>query len=509
MKTTRKKVMFELVQMAGGPPDPQRASPRLQQALDQYAPLVAKRAQANPIIRANVLLPAARFGIREEMKQAYGFGWREHVRGVTTTLDIVDNLAFHEKIKSELAKLDAKEQCEASILASRSIPPRRPANGGCRTSSSSPPTPKGEIVRYFEAGEQRALFRLAVRARRRDRPLRPRRAKPATSPRPARSSPPSASPTKAAISRAHSMPMPTLPPATTKPARRARHTPGHRRAVVAFACSLNAPLIARTANLGQERVKRLIDGFGFTMPPVDAAGDRTPPSTAAVLGLIARLAAARASDGRLSCSPPSPIRATSPCARRRWCQSYDYTRPRGVRARPDAPRRPSRRTSSSARTATRMLKTLLSAPLCHRHAGQPHGTLRGLAHWCADGRADLKLHFAKTGTSTTTDPDATVDTWTTGGIQFANGAAYSYVVMVGTGTARDTWARKMHASQANVPLVEALLQDLKEHARKNPVAAAAPPARSTAGEKTAALPPLKSRAADASVDWRKDGVATH
>ena len=53
-----------------------------------------------PMIRANALMPAARFGMREEMKQAYGFGWREHVRGVTTTLDAVENLAFHERIKA-------------------------------------------------------------------------------------------------------------------------------------------------------------------------------------------------------------------------------------------------------------------------------------------------------------------------------------------------------------------------------------------------------------------------
>ena len=51
------------------------------------------------MIRANALLPAARFGLREEMKQAYGFGWREHVRGVTTTLDVVENLSFHERIR--------------------------------------------------------------------------------------------------------------------------------------------------------------------------------------------------------------------------------------------------------------------------------------------------------------------------------------------------------------------------------------------------------------------------
>ncbi|MFK5108759.1 hypothetical protein ACI394_30010, partial [Klebsiella pneumoniae] len=63
---------------------------------------------ANPMIRANALLPAARFGLREEMKQAYGLGWREHVRGVTTTIDVVENLAFHERVRQVLAEIDTK-----------------------------------------------------------------------------------------------------------------------------------------------------------------------------------------------------------------------------------------------------------------------------------------------------------------------------------------------------------------------------------------------------------------
>ena len=84
--------------------------PKLQQALEAHAPALAQRALANPTIRANALMPAARFGLREEMKQAYGFGWREHVRGVTTTLDVVENLAFHERIKARLALLDQQHQ---------------------------------------------------------------------------------------------------------------------------------------------------------------------------------------------------------------------------------------------------------------------------------------------------------------------------------------------------------------------------------------------------------------
>jgi penicillin-binding protein 1A len=60
-----------------------------------------------------------------------------------------------------------------------------------------------------------------------------------------------------------------------------------RRAIVAFACSLNAPLEWRTARLGQARMRRLIDRFGFNLPPARSEEEATPPSTAAVRGLIA------------------------------------------------------------------------------------------------------------------------------------------------------------------------------------------------------------------------------
>ena len=96
---------------------------------------LAQRALANPVIRANALMPAARFGVREEMKQAYGFGWREHVRGVTTTLDAVENLAFHERIKAQLAKLDA--QYQGKIDAGYTLDPAKVARQcrapGCPT----------------------------------------------------------------------------------------------------------------------------------------------------------------------------------------------------------------------------------------------------------------------------------------------------------------------------------------------------------------------------------------
>jgi hypothetical protein len=93
--------------------------------------------------------------------------------------------------------------------------------------------------------------------------------------------------------------------------------------------------------------------------------------------------------------------------------------------------------------------------------------LKSLSRWCAKRRNDVRLHFAKTGTQVTADPDATVDAWITGGLQFANGAAYSYVVVVGTGSASQPWARQMHAAQIT-PLLETLLDDLAVHAKGHP-----------------------------------------
>ena len=56
-------------------------------------------------------------------------------------------------------------------------------------------------------------------------------------------------------------------------------------------------------------------------------------------------------------------------------------------------------------------------------------------------------------------------------------------MLIGTGSPSQSWARSLHAAQIGVPLLETLLADLKEHARKHgvpvaaqtkPVAAAAP-----------------------------------
>jgi membrane peptidoglycan carboxypeptidase len=462
----QRAVVFELVNLASGPPDP-RVRPKLQQALDAHAPTLAKRASANPIIRANALLPAARFGIREEMKQAYGFGWREHARGVTTTLEAVENLAFHERIKAQLAKLDV--QHAGRIGAGYTLDPAKAGQQGSERKTPdiivAAANAKGEIVRYFEAGETASYFgspfaRDAASghydAGREGRMIA------------------STGKILAAIALANAGRdgPDTLYLDRMAPARgldgcdkgSGGLTRG-RKAVVTFACSLNAPLEWRAAQLGQAPMRRMIDRFGFNLPRAADSSEATPPSTAAVRGLIggspqrvhqmsAVVLAALTGQGHKPVRPPTLVKA------------YEYTNRQSAAAAATVPGADLVPNRLIGREGHALLKALLQAPLCYSHGRVQHGTLKSLGAWCADRRADLKLHFAKTGTSVGVDANATVDTWITGGLQFGNGAAYSYVVLIGTGNPSQPWARSLHAAQVGVPLLETLLSELQEHARK-------------------------------------------
>ncbi len=462
-EATQKQVLFDLVAMAGGPPDP-KIKPRLQQALDRYAPTLAERAQANPVIRANALMLSARYGVREEMKQAYGFGWRDHVRGVTTTFDASDNLGFAHKEEARLAELDTK-------YASRIDPGYTLDPAKVTTERKSPEVivaaanAEGQIVRYFEQGDTASYFGSPF-------------ARDAATGfyNEAHESRMVASTGKiiAAIAIANTLrDTPQTLYLDTKAPARGLEACGHgterhgRTALVSFACSLNDPLLNRTARVGQARIAKLIDQLGYTMPPTNTAGEGTPPSTAVVLGQVAasprrvhRLAGIVLAS--LMGRGGTPVRSPS------LVKAYDYTNPNGAdeaihedtgKILPDAIIR---------RGGRALLRTLLSAPLCYAPGGRPTGTLKSLHAWCAARRSDLRLHFAKTGTQVTLDPDATVDVWVAGGLQFKNGAAYSYVVVVGTGSASAPWARKLHSSQVGAPLVETLLQDLEADAKAHP-----------------------------------------
>lgn len=468
----QKKVMFELFAMASGPPDP-KVKPKLQQALEHYAPTLAKSAQASPTVRANALIPQARLGIREEMKQSFGFDWRNFVRGVTTTFDAVENLAFRDRMRAELVRLDGQWSSRFNpgwTLDPTKIAPDRQMPNVIVVAANH----KGEIVRYFDSTESAAYFGTQS-ARSVDNGRY----------EPARESRSVASTAKmlAAIAIANEhrdgidtpyadseAPAKGADTCAKTPAGGAAHT---RRAIVAFACSLNRPLEWRLAGIGQERIRHLIDAFGFTMPPGQGPSEATPPSTAVVRGLVsgspqrvhqmaAVVLASLLDQGARPVRPPSLVRA------------YDFVTPEhaAVISRDrSSDITPNRLIRHDARP---LVKALLQAPLCYQSGGVAHGTLKGLSAWCAERRADLRLHFAKTGTSVTTDINSTVDTWIAGGLQFANGAAYSYVVVVGSGSTSQPWAHSLHAAQIGVPLANQLLDDLEQLARGNAVAGLLP-----------------------------------
>lgn len=457
-------VVFELMALGGGPPDP-KVKPRLQEALQTYAPALAKRAEANPVTRANVLLDTSRFGIREEMKQLYGYAWRDYVRGVTTTFDVVENLAFHQAIDARLAEIDAK--WGSRLNPAFTLDPKK-AGGGKQMPDvvAVAADADGHIVRYYESGQTAPYYGSQV-ARVAETGLYDS----------AQDGRMIASTGKmiAAIAIANqgkdtadSLYLDTeAPDRGLETCDKHGHERRGRRAIVTFACSFNAPLVNRAALVGQPRFRKLIDGFGFTMPPAAAEGG-TPPSTAAVLGQIAGsprrvhhmsavILAALIGRGATSVHAPGLI------------QTYDYTFKGEGGAGIAATRQPDIVPNSLIRPgATPLIKALLEAPLCYQADGQSHGTLKSLSRWCAARRGDLRLHFAKTGTQVSTDPDATVDTWISGGIQFSNGAAYSYVVLVGTGTPTQPWARALHASQVATPLLDGLLEDLAGHSKSHP-----------------------------------------
>ncbi|WP_291152652.1 hypothetical protein [Hyphomicrobium sp.] len=398
------------------------------------------------------------------MKEVFGFAWRDHVRGVTTTFDAAPNLAFHEKIRAELAKIDAAIQ--PKLLPGFTLDPAREGAGRrMPTVTVVAADATGAIVRYFESGETAPYFGATV-ARNPETGLYD----PARDPRMIASTGKMLSAIAIANSgrdSAASLYVDTAAPdrgLETCAKGQGRHG---RRAIVAFACSLNAPLLNRTALAGQRPMRRLIDGFGFTMPPRDATGGDTPPSTAAVLGQIS--GAPRKVHHMSAVILASLIgRGATPVREPTLIKRYDFTDVEEKRVSGFDVRAPIVPNRLIQRRAAPLLRALLSAPLCYTAGGASVGTLKSLSAWCATRRPGLALHFAKTGTQVTADPNATVDVWATGGLQFANGAAYSYVVLVGTGSGQQPWANKVHAADAAAPLLNILLADLEVHARQNP-----------------------------------------
>ena len=131
----------------------------------------AQRAEANPVIRANAAAAGGALRHARGDEAGYGFGWRDYVRGVTTTFDVGENLAFRDKDRGA-----ASPSSTRSVIAqdrrrlTRSIPTKV-----ARRRKTLPnvivvaANADGDIVRYYEAGETAVLLRLAARAQLRRR----------------------------------------------------------------------------------------------------------------------------------------------------------------------------------------------------------------------------------------------------------------------------------------------------------------------------------------------------
>jgi penicillin-binding protein 1A len=479
----QRDVLFELVNMASGPPDP-KIEPKLEASLKTLAPRLADRARANPTIRANVLMSSARIGLREEMKQVFGYNWRRHVRGITTTLDVGDNLVLKRAILRDLKNINKRWGTRLNPgytldpdQARTNIELRMPHVIVAAADHN------GRIVRYFESSQLAPYFGSAI-ARSQEtggyiRALEPRQIA-------------STGKMLAAIAignqgrdGADALYVDNqAPPAGLETCRHKGNLRRGRRAIVAFACSLNRPVEWRTARAGQRQVRNLVDQFGFNMPPAGAVGSATPPSTAVVRGLVSgspRLVHQMSATilASLTGRGQTPVEAPTLVAK------YDFTSPDNRKAFEARERHRIVPNAVIRKSARGTIRRLLRAPLCYQSNKKSHGTLKALRDWCAARRRGLRLHIAKTGTAVTSNQNATIDGWVTGGLKFDNGAAYSYVVVVGTGSASQPFASRLHSSQLAVPLVRTLLKSLEKHSVEHPVVPKRLPENSIADRKQA------------------------
>ncbi|MBI1386525.1 MAG: glycosyl transferase family 51 [Rhizobiales bacterium] len=469
---TQKEVFFELTTIAHGPPDP-LVRPELEVALSELGEGSARIARANPALRANLLIPAARYGVREEMKQEYGFEWREYVRGVNLTFSAADNRRFRERVRGELRALQQRHGArigpEFTLDSDNAVTPLGVAREMPDVVIAAADE-NGHIVRYFEARDTAAYFGSA-HAHDPDTGLYDPEREVRSIASIGKIIPAIAIANEGKDTLATSYLDDNAPAKGLETCQRRGGQRHGRTAEVTFACSLNRPLELRAARLGQRPIRRLIDGFGFNMPPAPTPETETPPSTAAVHGFITGsprrvhqmagvVLAALTGRGDRLVGQPTLVRGWD-----RHHGALDDGEATPFDIRPD---------DLIKRGSAARLAQFLSAPLCYEFRGKRHGTMKELADWCASRRSDVTLHFAKTGTSVTEDPDATVDVWAAGGIKFSSGRQFSYVVLVGTGSTSRPWARSLHASQVAAPLVRILLEDLKADVSRGPAVATAP-----------------------------------
>jgi membrane peptidoglycan carboxypeptidase len=452
----RKELTFALQTMSV-------AVPQAKLAPDKEAELkLAARSSSvirnNPVRRANHFAPSARFAARAEMVDLYGHEWRKYVARVDLAINAAANLHLREKLARALAKLDVRyrqrlyNDFTLDILGSRR---------GKRTPDIIvvAADEKGRIVRYFESGPNAHYYGSSnARDRLTGRYEREREGRAIAS----------IAKMLGAILIANdgqdSLNSKYLdkdaPRKGLETCRRKGGLRRLRRAEVVFACSMSEPLATRLYKLGQGVIRQLVERLGFNMPYARNKQEETPPSTAVAHGLItgspqkvhqlaAIILAALTGRGLEPVALPSIVAHHSRTARRG----------KTAIARANSDIIPDLLISPAARP---LLGQLLSAPLCYEYKGRRYGTLSSQGKWCARRNRNIILHFAKSGTQTSEDPDTTIDAWAAGGVQFRNGKSYSYVILVGSGAVSRPLGYRLHSSQLAAPLLGVLLADLEK-----------------------------------------------
>ncbi|XSG81665.1 MAG: transglycosylase domain-containing protein [Methyloligella sp. ZOD6] len=449
----RTATLDELAALSERPPDP-HPLPWGEEILASLSPDKRVRAGANPIYRSNVLLPSVKYGAREELKNRFGFDWRANVSAVHLTLDAAENFRFREAEKEVLAKLDQRyaDRIDDAYSLDLESAKRHPDIIIAAADAD------GRLVRYFESNFNAAYFgSSSARDRTIGRYEQDKEARAIAS----------VGKMLAGIAianqghdRADSKWLDTdAPPAGLEACGRG-NLRRLRTAEVSFACSLNTPLLWRTAKVPLSDLRGLSEKLDITLTePVTSAANlaksivvghvtASPRNVHRMAGVV--LASLTGRGDRPLAMPH--LNAGLDLV------GKDLTQAKNDDVIPDAIAKPAGRDG---------LRDFLTAPVCYAH-----GTMRRLSDWCADNRKNVSLHFAKTGTRGTgaADPadDDTVDLWVAGGIQFETGAAYSYVVVVGTGTPAQAWARDLYAGQIAEPLLRVLLEDLEQRPAPEP-----------------------------------------
>lgn len=453
----REQILAELEVLGRTAPEP-KIDPEVVRTLEAQAVAPTGRS-VNPVRRANNLLGALQYGLRQELVERHGLAWRNAVGSVNLTFDVLANRSFVKRIDTRLSELIASPVYRrknadlsfdiADAEKSDKIVPRivlAAADGdgrlvryyenyanaiyyGSRSAwddATGEYDPAAETMQLASAGKILAAIALANEGRDtaqtlyRDRCISTQGVQ--------------------SCRRNCVAPHPTL---------------RQRTAQVVFACSLSRPLIERLTRFQDRALFDLVAKLGVSTANLGS----TPIETAVSNGLVAasprtlhqvQHAILDVLDGseRSAIRPPTLIARTG--------------RHGGIDTQPARAAVPVIAADTIDDKAAGYLSAVLSEPLCH-----PNGTLRGLrTDWCARNKSTVTLHAAKTGTRSFRLPAGrpdTMDLWISGQIHFNSGRKYTYVVYVGTGDPRKLMGRFAAGAQAG-PLLRVLLEDLARDA---------------------------------------------